>query len=219
MTKKLKTPTTNQSVDPNAREKILSAATDLFAEKGLKGTTTRDIARASGLNLSLISYYFGGKEGLYKTIIYEHAMSIKSRMDTIIQRYSQKTLTAEVFEEEIHSIVRSIVELRLQSQSLAKIFMAERIRKMPYSREVFETIMAPAAKKLFEIINEGQRKGILKKDFPPQVFFMVLTEAIFGYFEAADCHFSFWKEAYEMPRDKEKLIDFLTQMFTKGILV
>ncbi len=223
MTKKLKMTSIQGAahvaqVDPNARQKILSVATDLFAEKGLKGTTTRDIAKASGLNLSLISYYFGGKEGLYRTIIYEHAVSVKENLENIVHTYSQKELTSEVFVQEIRSIIRNFVEMRLRSESIAKIFMSERNQKMPHCREVFEGIMAPTAGKLSALVKEGQKKGIIKNSFPPEVFLMVMIESIFAYFTVSECQLSVWQNGYQMPQDKDKLIDFLTELFTKGIL-
>ncbi len=53
----------------NKKEKIIKAAIELFGEKGLDGTSTRDISTLSNSNISLISYYFGGKDGLFRTII------------------------------------------------------------------------------------------------------------------------------------------------------
>lgn len=49
-------------------ERILEAAVAEFAEKGYAGARVGSIAERSGLNKQLISYYFGGKEGLYRAI-------------------------------------------------------------------------------------------------------------------------------------------------------
>ena len=48
--------------------KILYAAEKLFAEKGFAATSTRDIAKNAGVNVSMISYYFGSKEKLFEEI-------------------------------------------------------------------------------------------------------------------------------------------------------
>lgn len=53
----------------SARERLLSAALELFGEHGWHGTSVRDIARAAGLNVALISYHFGGKEQLYQELL------------------------------------------------------------------------------------------------------------------------------------------------------
>ncbi|MBW1852260.1 MAG: TetR/AcrR family transcriptional regulator [Deltaproteobacteria bacterium] len=51
------------------KEKLLNVAIDLFATKGFKGTSIRDIARAMGMSISNIYHYFGNKEGLLLAIL------------------------------------------------------------------------------------------------------------------------------------------------------
>jgi AcrR family transcriptional regulator len=54
-----------------ARERLLGVALRLFAEKGFAQTSTRDIAKEAGVNLSAIKYYFGDKAGLYRAAFIE----------------------------------------------------------------------------------------------------------------------------------------------------
>ncbi len=51
------------------RERILDAALAEFADKGYAGARVRQIAERAGVNAQLISYYFGGKEGLYRELV------------------------------------------------------------------------------------------------------------------------------------------------------
>ncbi|MGV9309501.1 TetR family transcriptional regulator [Nonomuraea sp. NPDC004354] len=51
------------------RERILDAALDEFAAKGYSGARTAAIAKRAGINVQLISYYFGGKEGLLEELL------------------------------------------------------------------------------------------------------------------------------------------------------
>ena len=51
------------------RQRILDAALAEFADKGYAGARVREIARRAGVNTQLISYYFGGKEGLYNELM------------------------------------------------------------------------------------------------------------------------------------------------------
>ena len=52
-----------------AERKLLKAAQDIFSEKGYEGASTRMIAERSGINLGLISRYFGNKKGLLLAVI------------------------------------------------------------------------------------------------------------------------------------------------------
>ena len=55
--------------DPErSRERIVDAALEEFGEKGFAGARVSEIAARAGVNKQLISYYFGGKEGLYEEL-------------------------------------------------------------------------------------------------------------------------------------------------------
>jgi TetR/AcrR family transcriptional regulator len=53
------------------RARILEAAEQVFAEKGLEGATTQAIADLAGLPKSNILYYFRTKEQIYRTLLEE----------------------------------------------------------------------------------------------------------------------------------------------------
>ena len=63
-----------------ARERILEAALDLFGERGLTGTTVRDIAARAKVNVAAISYHFGGKDELYRAVAGMVIGSIEARV-------------------------------------------------------------------------------------------------------------------------------------------
>ncbi|MBT2210830.1 TetR/AcrR family transcriptional regulator [Actinomadura sp. NEAU-AAG7] len=51
------------------RERVLDAATRLFAALGYDGTSTKMIAEAAGLNTAAIAHYAGGKRDLYLAVM------------------------------------------------------------------------------------------------------------------------------------------------------
>ena len=51
------------------RGSLLAAAKRLFAAQGYDGTSVKQIADLAGVNVSLVSYHFGGKENLYRAIL------------------------------------------------------------------------------------------------------------------------------------------------------
>ena len=61
-------PLKNKTLEHSTDQKILFTAEKLFAEKGFYATSTRDIAKSAGVNVSMISYYFGSKEKLFEEI-------------------------------------------------------------------------------------------------------------------------------------------------------
>jgi TetR/AcrR family transcriptional regulator len=51
-----------------SRQQLLDAAVAEFGAHGFSGARVSEIARRAGVNKQLISYYFGGKEGLYRAV-------------------------------------------------------------------------------------------------------------------------------------------------------
>ena len=52
----------------DARQRLLSAATQIFADKGYALASTREICRIAGVNAAAIHYYFGDKASLYREV-------------------------------------------------------------------------------------------------------------------------------------------------------
>ena len=55
--------------DLETRERLLEAAQRLFAQRGFKRVTVREICRAARANVAAINYHFGDKLGLYREVL------------------------------------------------------------------------------------------------------------------------------------------------------
>jgi len=62
------------------REDLMNVAIQLFAKKGFKGTSIRDIADAHGVSLSNIYHHFGNKEGLWLAILEHSVKDLPNRL-------------------------------------------------------------------------------------------------------------------------------------------
>jgi TetR/AcrR family transcriptional regulator, regulator of cefoperazone and chloramphenicol sensitivity len=57
------------SRDLETRERLLKAAERLFADRGFKNVTVRDICQAARANVAAVNYHFGDKLGLYREVL------------------------------------------------------------------------------------------------------------------------------------------------------
>jgi AcrR family transcriptional regulator len=85
--------------DPErTRARILDAAKVEFGAKGFAGARVSDIADRAGVNKQLISYYFGGKEGLYAEMnnqwrqVSDQLSSADRPLDEVVAAYTMSTL-------------------------------------------------------------------------------------------------------------------------------
>jgi AcrR family transcriptional regulator len=75
-------PEVNQGA--TSRERVLAGATEEFAQYGFAGARIDRIAKRVGLNVRMIYYHFGNKEGLYRGVlreIYAGAADMLDRVD------------------------------------------------------------------------------------------------------------------------------------------
>lgn len=108
MVKKTDTPKIKSAdkfdIASNSKETILLVALELFAQKGYAETKVQDIVKKANINLSMISYYFGGKEGLYIACLEKAATNGSESVERLLA--SPKTIEEfkvrlEIFIEEI----------------------------------------------------------------------------------------------------------------------
>ncbi|UPF34969.1 TetR family transcriptional regulator, partial [Flavobacterium psychrophilum] len=64
---------------------IILVAEKLFAEKGFDGTSIRDIAKTAGINIAMISYYFGSKEKLLESVVIFRISNLKLQLESIYE--------------------------------------------------------------------------------------------------------------------------------------
>jgi AcrR family transcriptional regulator len=55
----------------SVRQRLLTAATDLFSQRGYAATTVREIVGAAGVTKPVLYYYFRNKEGIYLELMRE----------------------------------------------------------------------------------------------------------------------------------------------------
>lgn len=74
--------------DPAAtRDKLLDAATRLFAERGIDNVSIAEIVRAAGQrNASAVHYHFGSRDEVLRTLLAQHVSGIAERRRELIEK-------------------------------------------------------------------------------------------------------------------------------------
>ena len=79
--------------DPNSmKARILAAARRIFGEYGYSDTTTRQIAKDVGIDISTLYYHWGEKQDLYEAVLQDVSDEIQSRLNRVEKTVSGKSL-------------------------------------------------------------------------------------------------------------------------------
>ena len=141
------------------RNKLISIATRLFAERALNGVSIRELSKAAGVSISMISYYFGGKEGLYSSVLQEQFSSFE-HIEEINEADSEALAKIEAY-------IRWIIVRHRDNPYLLRYYTSE----LTNPTQFFSLIVQPAIGKviqiLVQIIEDGIAKNIFRKDLNP----------------------------------------------------
>ena len=74
------------NIRPDARERLIQAGIEIFAEYGFSATTTRMLADKAQVNLSAIPHYFRRKEGLYNATVGHIADVLAAHLTPFLER-------------------------------------------------------------------------------------------------------------------------------------
>ncbi|WP_207720163.1 TetR/AcrR family transcriptional regulator [Flavobacterium undicola] len=161
---------------------ILLIAETLFAENGFEGTSIRTIAKEAGINVAMVSYYFGSKEKLLEALIVYRTSDLKIQIENL----SVEDLDPV---EKIDKMIELYVNRIRCNKGIYRILHFEFSTEEKEDKlKVLNEVRDKNLKSLETIIHEGQQKGIFRKDIiipliPPTImgtfFHFTMNKAYF----------------------------------------
>ena len=102
-------------------EEIISAALEVFADRGFAATTLEDIARKAGVTKGTIYLYFENKEALFKALIRGTIVPVIAKGEAIAQAFTGSA--RDLFEKLVREYWRLVGETSLSS--IPRLMIAE----------------------------------------------------------------------------------------------
>lgn len=141
-------------MEKDARTKLLEAALPLFPQKGFAGVSIRELADAAGVNSAAISYYFGGKEGLYAAVLEMMFAHIGTAIDGVDP---EQTPPLKL----IRHYARSALAIHQRCPYLIKYIYMELNNQTIF----FETIVKKNIDKVYKLLHQSILRGIQEGEF------------------------------------------------------
>jgi len=142
-------------MENDTRSNLIAIATQLFATKGFAAVSVRELTVAAQINVSAISYYFNGKEGLYQAVLEEQLSPI---LETLQAAQSQNSLSPT---ERLTFYADQIARIHAQRPFLARFIQSEIINPTDYGGPIIESHLAQA----FRFIDTALQDGIATGEF------------------------------------------------------
>ena len=139
------------------REQILEVAEELIAENGFSGTSVRALAAKAGINVAMISYYFGSKEKLFEALVEYRAGFLREKF---------QVLNREVVDpmERVERMIEAYVDRIFSHHRFHRILHRQMLStKTTVNSENIMNILLKNAEEVKKVLIEGEQKKIFRK--------------------------------------------------------
>jgi AcrR family transcriptional regulator len=159
------------------RGRILDAAKEEFAARGLKDARIEDVAERAGANRRMIYYYFGSKDGLYLAAlesVYAQLMDEERKIDV----------------DKLHPVqaITELVRLKIDHYTQHPEFIAflnmenlYRAQHLKHSKRIAD-FKAPFTEIIARVLKRGQRSGLFRRDVDPIDLYISICALGYLYF-------------------------------------
>ncbi|MBU5638540.1 TetR/AcrR family transcriptional regulator [Geomonas sp. Red69] len=190
----------------DCNRKLLEVATQLFSERGLHGVSIRELSQAAGTSISMISYHFGSKEGLYSAVL-QQQFACFAEIHEIRQRVSDPV-------EMVESYLRWTFQRHRNNPYLLRFYTSELTNPTAF----FATLVMPVIDEVIVIMAQAIAEGIRQKRFRADVDPTNAALALAGMVN----YFFLSSQATEnlishSPEQDEKLVQQYLAIFTRGV--
>lgn len=187
-------------------EQILHGAMELFAEKGFRGATTREIAQHLGISEALMFKYFPSKEALYRAIIQKRTDGSEEMF------FPKEAIQAKDDRQVFRSVASYLISKNSEDPTFMRLIQYGALEGHELSRIFFETHAMERTRLLSKYIRQRIKEKAFKKVSP-----LLAARAFMGMI----LHYVQSQEIYEMKKffhfSQKKVVDTFVDMFLNGL--
>jgi TetR/AcrR family transcriptional regulator len=164
-----------KETDNTTEQKILSAAEEIFHEKGYDGARMQEIADKANINKGLLHYYFKTKDSLFETIFSVALRTMVSKIHSI--------LSMDIpLEEKIDLIVDQYMNMLAKNASLPR-FVLNELNKNPdkFIEKHINSNIPPLFSAFVNSVEKEIQAGKIKPIDPKQLLINMISMIIFPF--------------------------------------
>ena len=164
--------TDTRSETPTRRQQLLDIAGGLFAERGFKNTTVRDIADAAGILSGSLYHHFDSKESIVDELLSTFQRELFATYDEIL---ASTTDTAG----RIDAIVRASFDAIHHHHNEVAIFQNDAAYLMGFERFAYLREHNRRFRRMWvELLDAGVGSGALRPDLDPELTYRFIRDTV-----------------------------------------
>lgn len=154
------------------RQALVGIAAELFAERGFKATTVREIGDAAGVLSGSLYHHFDSKETIADEILSTYLDGIVQTYKTIIKQHSDPA-------EALRELVRAAFASLEPHRAAITILQNERSYLAEQPRFAYLTKTENDVRRMWvKVLDAGITQGLFRDDLDPKLTYQFLRDAI-----------------------------------------
>lgn len=194
-------------------DQLIAAAQSLFATKGFQATTVQDIAKKAGVNVSLVSYHFKGKVGLFRACIDRAAsqrLEAAKNILTNAKSFDEFRVRLEMFTDEM-------LTYHVENPEVCKILHRDLHSEMKLVGDIFERTLLKAFETFVQFIVHAQEEGFIHKWVDPLMTSTQFYAVIFHIGKNQDLAKKYFGRTISDSGYRREVRDYLIKTTLEGI--
>jgi TetR/AcrR family transcriptional regulator len=196
----------------DTRDRVLQVAQALFAERGYRGTSLRDIAKRIGIKAPSLLHHFPSKQQLYLAVLDKMFESLEDAANAIAWGRESR-------QERMRQAIGDTIDFIASRPDFVRIMWKEMADESGVGRQVLKRRLPPLFSIAVNFIFRGQRDGEFRTEVDPLHFMWSLNSITIGYFTTAAMVRRLWNmnllEPAMIERRKREVIDMVERtLFT-----
>jgi AcrR family transcriptional regulator len=139
-------------------EELISAALEVFADRGFAATKLEDVARKAGVTKGTIYLYFANKEALFKALIRQTIVPVIAQGEAVAQSFTGSA--RDLFEKLVREYWRLVGETSLAS--IPRLMIAEAGNFPELARFYYEEVVTRGHRLMAGVLERGIKAGEFK---------------------------------------------------------
>jgi TetR/AcrR family transcriptional regulator len=180
---------------PDTVQRILRAAEENFAERGLAGARIGAIARAARVNKALLYYYFSSKEELHRFTLTTLFRQLREQTSAALDRPGSPR-------QQLVRYINSYFDFMMAHPNYPRLFERELMSQEPRLVGLVQENLRPMHRRLTAVIRAGIAKGEFRRVDPQHSLFSLVAMTVF-YFAAVPVLTQLWGTDPLAPRRVE----------------
>src|SRR5579872_3604638 len=170
---------------PDTVQRILRAAEENFAERGLAGARIGAIARAARVNKALLYYYFSSKEELHRVTLTTLFQQLRGQTSAALEQPGTPR-------QQLLRYMHSYFDFMMAHPNYPRLFERELMSEEPQLVGLVREHLRPLHRRLTGVIRAGIAQGEFRRVEPRHTIFNLVAMTVF-YFAAAPVLTEVWK--------------------------